>query len=239
MADLKPVPNRPDTSSTHSQRATTTSFRIPVFWYDKVKEEAERLDFSLSQIYLRALTQYFGTFQDDSWETSGDPEVYDPSRFYTHSQDKKGHGVSLRVKIPTPLAAEISVLTQSGMVPAYRSPNDVVRDAIYHRVKQIARMLDNGELDTAVNMAMLMSDEMKIVSEAQEAEELIDALRTNAHAIYSRGDAGAVTRLKKYLADRRDVADSIQEPYRSDYLAAIEDYEKRITAGKKKPSRKK
>jgi len=234
MANLEPVPDQP--TAIPSQRATTTSFRIPVFLFNKCNEESERLGTSLSRIYLRALTQYFETFSVESWATVDDQDAYDPTRFYTYSQDKKGHSVTIRVNIPKPLAGELSNLAKSGTVPAYRSTEDVVRDALYHRTKQIARMVDNGELEVSVDMAMLMSDEMQMMDESEHAEQLIDAVRTNAQTIYNR-DGGNVTRLKRYLAQRREMADSIPTPYRKDYLSAIEDYEKRIEP--KKARRKK
>jgi len=242
MANLKPVPDpdTPDTSPHHiNERATTTSFRIPIPLYNKVKAEAERLDMSLSQIYMTALVEYFEMFKHESWETHSDLDVYDPSRFYTHSQDKHGHSVTVHIPIPKPLAAEISNLAKSGIVPAYRSQGDMVRDAIYHRTKQIAKMVDNGELDVAVNMAMLMSDEIRLIDEAEQAEQLIDALRTNAAAMYARDSTPA--RLKRYLAQRREMADSVPQPFRKDYLSAIADYERRIARAekKKKPARKK
>ncbi len=233
---LEAVPD--DTSTSPGQRALTTSFRIPIVWHNRVKAEAERLDISLSQVYLRALMEYFNVFQDSSWSTDS-PEVYDPSRFYTHAQDKKGHSNTIHFPISKPLAGEIAALVASGMVPAYRSPGDVMRDAIYHRLKQVAKMTDNGELDTAVNMAMLMSDEMKLVDEAQTAEALIDAVRSNAQDIYSRGGAGSTARLRRYLAERRDIADSIPMPYRTDFISAIEDYEKRIAPKKSRRKPKK
>ncbi len=234
MAAKRNLKSVPDTStSTPSQRALTTSFRIPIFWHNKVKEEAERLDISLSQVYLRALMDYFKTFEDTSWSTD-DPEVYDPSRFYTHSQDGKGHSVTIHFPIPKPLAGEIASLVASGMVPAYRSVGDVIRDGAYHRIKQIATMVENGELDTTVNMAMLMSDEMRLVDEAQQAEQLIDAMRSNAQAMFARD--GSTVRLKRFLAERREVADSIPMPYRDDYLSAIDDYEKRL---EKRPKKRK
>jgi hypothetical protein len=209
-----------------------------VFLFNKCTDEAERLGTSLSRIYLRALTQYFETFSAESWDTVDDSEAYDPTRFYTRASDNQGHSNQIRVNIPKPLAGELSNLAKSGTVPAYRSTEDVVRDAIYHRTKQIARMVDNGELEVSVDMAMLMSDEIQLQSEAAEAEQLIDAIRTNAQAMYIRD--GTTTRLKRYLAQRREMSDSIPEQYRKDYLSAISDYEKRIERdGKKRAKRKK
>ena len=216
-----------DDTDTRSQRATTTSFRIPVYWYQRVKDEARRLDMSLSQVYLRALTTYFGTFENESWDTIDDPDAYDPSRFYTHSEDRRGHSFHVRANIPKPLGGELSSLVQSGMVPAYRSIGDIVRDAIFHRTKQISRMIDDGRLEQTVDMAMLLSEEMQLMDEAEHAQQLIEALRTNAQSMLTR-EGPTSQRLKRYLATRRDIVDTIPEQYRDDYLAAVEEYEKRI-----------
>jgi len=217
-------------------RATTTSFRIPTYWYNRARDEAKRLDISLSQMYLRALTHYFGTFEASAWETDDDPDSYDSTRFYTHSEDRKGHSFHVRTNIPKPLAGELSSLVQSGMVPAYRSIGDVARDAIYHRTKQIAQMIDNGELEQTVDMAMLLSDELQIMDEAEHAQQLIETLRANAQSMFSRDSSPA--RLKKYLAQRREIASSIPEQYRPDYIAVIEDYEKRVSKVEKKNTRR-
>ena len=230
--NLQAVPD--DDNGKPRPRAVTSSFRIPTYWFDKVQTEAQRLNISLSQVYLRALTEYFDTFDSESWSTIDDKDYYDPSRFYTHSEDRKGHSFHVRANIPKPLAGELSSLVQSGMVPAYRSIGDITRDAIYHRVKQVAQMIEASELEQAVDMAMLLSEELKIVDEAAHAEQLIDVLRSNAQSMFAKDKN--TTRLKRYLAQRREVLDSIPEPYRDDYLAAIVDFEKRIAKVEKKPA---
>ena len=226
---IKSVPNndKPDLPA----RATTSSFRIPVYWFEKVRGEAKRLDISISQVYMRALTNYFQTFDTESWSTVDDPENYNPSYFYTRSQDQKGHSFGIRTNIPKPLAAELSSLVTSRIVPAYRSVGDIVRDALYHRVKQISRMVDSGELEQTVDMAMLLSDEIKISDEVVESTNLIEAVRVNAQMMLSRGQ---MKQLKRYLASRREMSTSIPEPYRDDYLSAISDFEKRIEKQEKK-----
>lgn len=235
MAKLQSVPDpSPDSKP---QRATTTSFRIPTYWYNRVKEEARRLDISITQVYLRALTRYFDAFNtESSWETIDDPDAYSPSRFYTHSEDKKGHSFYVRAPIPKPLAGEINAIIQSGTVPQWRSMGDVVRDAVNHRVKYISKAIDNAELETAVDMAMLLADELRLMDEAEQAQELIEAVRLNAQAMIARDATPA--RVKKYLAQRREVADMIPEPYRPDYLDAISELESRLAKVEKKQNRR-
>ncbi len=194
--------------------------------FEQVKERARIRDISISQVYLMALVQYFETFTNESWETVDDPSVYDPSRFYTKSSDQKGHSHTVHAPIPKPMAGEIANLVQSGAVPAYRSVGDVVRDSLAHRLFEIAKRIDNGELESTVSMAMLVSDELQIVDEAEQAEQLIDMVRSQAQAIWNRDED--TKRLRLYLASRREVADSIPEPYRRDYLDALDEYEKRL-----------
>ena len=229
----------PEDGSKPQQRSTTTSFRIPTYWFNKVQDEAKRRDESLSAIYLRALTQYFGTFDNESWSTVDDTEFYDRTRFYTHSEDKKGHSFHVRANIPKPLGGELGSLVQSGMVPAYRSVGDIVRDAVYHRIKEVSSMIDAGEVEQAVDMAMLHSEELRMLNEAEQADHLIEAMRANASAMFSRD--GDRSRLKRFLAQRREIADSIPEPYRQDYLAAIDDFDQRLLkedAKSKKPAKR-
>ena len=239
MTKLEAVPD-PDTPQRRGKPATqVTSFRISTHWFDKVRAEAEKNNTSASQIYHRALAEYFGQkISNESWEVEDD-DFYDPNEFYTASQDKKGHSFHMRVNLPKPLGGQLYGLIQSAVVPQYRSVEDVARDAVYHRVKQIARAIDDGELEAVVDMAMLHAQELQITETAQHADELIDAMQTNAAMMWQRGDMRA---LKKYLAERRGVADSLVEPYRTDYLAVIKNYESRLVKEEKrkaKSSRKK
>ncbi len=240
MTRLEAVPDPDSTPQRRGKPSTTvTSFRISTHWFDKVKAEAERNNTSASQIYHRALAEYFGQkISNESWEVD-EGDFYDPNEFYTASQDKKGHSFHARVNLPKPLGGAMGALIQSQAIPQYRTVEDLMRDATYHRVKQIARALDDGELEAQVDMAMLHAQELQITETAQHADELIDSMQTNAAMYWQRGDMRA---LKKYLAERRQVADSLVEPYRTDYLAVIKTYEGRLVKEEKrkaKGSRKK
>ncbi len=237
MAQLEAVPDPDSTPQRRGKPSTTvTSFRISTHWFDKVKAEAEKNNTSASQIYHRALAEYFGQkISNESWEVADD-DFYDPNEFYTASQDKKGHSFHMRVNLPKPLGGQLYALIQSAVVPQYRSVEDIARDAVYHRVKQIARAIDDGELEAVVDMAMLHAQELQITETAQHADELIDAMQANAAMMWQRNDAKA---LKKFLAERRSVADSLVEPYRTDYLAVIKNYEGRLAKEEKRKSRKK
>jgi len=237
---LKPVeatkPTKPTSVSDRiPARPVTSSFRIPVYWFEKVRDEAKRLDTSISQVYLRALSHYFGTFDSESWMTTEDAEVYETSKFYTKSQDTKGHSTTMRANVPKPFAGEVASLVASRIVPAYRSTGDVVRDALYHRLKAISRMIDDGDLEQVVDMAVLISEEKRIEEEVEESVTLTSIMRSNAQNMLARG---SLSQLRRYLAQRREHSSAIPEPYRDDYLAAIADFETRIDRAESKRPKK-
>ena len=216
-------------------KPVTSSFRIPIYLFQKVQDEAKRLDTSISQVYLRALSHYFQTFNAETWATTEDAEVYEPSKFYTKSQDTKGHSTTMRANVPKPFAGEVASLVASRVVPAYRSVGDVVRDALYHRLKAISRMIDDGELEQSVDMAVLISEEKRIEEEVEESITLTSIMRSNAQNMLARG---SLSQLRRYLAQRREHSTAIPESYRDDYLAAIADFENRIDrAESKRPKR--
>ena len=69
----------------------------------------------------------------DAWQTQ-DP-AYSVDRFYTRATNEKDHGEYIRVKLAPEVIAELNRIVASGIVPEYESPQDIIRDAIVHRVR--------------------------------------------------------------------------------------------------------
>lgn len=231
---LEAVPDeRPETGEADGARRglkpgkRRTSFVITDYWDDKVKHEAARQSTTRSQIYARAIAEYFDNHYGGGLDTldAADDDLYDPQKFYTASQDKKGHSFHLRVNIPKPLAGEALSFVQSGRVPAYRSVEDIARDAFVHRIKQVSMWADDGELEMAVDLAMLNIEELAIMDREQQAEELLDNIRANVQRMRSRGEDEA---MRRYLSEREGLADTIPSPWREDLLEIVRDERKRL-----------
>jgi len=215
-------------------QTSRTSFIINEYWREWVEQESLRLNASKSSIYLTALAEYRERQEGAggaAWDTVDDDVSYDPHHFYTHSQDKKGHSFHLRVNLPKPLAGAAGALIQTGRIPQYRTIEDIARDAFYHRIKQISRAIDDDELEEAVDMAMLMADELQLMAKEDEAESYIAAVRTNVERLWQRREWAA---LRKYLADKDAVVDSIPNPYSGELEDIIRDYRKKINRGRKR-----
>lgn len=79
-------------------------------------------------------------------------EAARPSRdeFVTYSSDDRGLQTSMRVNLSPGIATIMEQIVQQGLVPAYRSKQDIVRDAVVHRLWDIVEgvALDGPALET-------------------------------------------------------------------------------------------
>lgn len=81
---------------------------------------------------------------EDTWQTEP-ADDYSPDRFYTRATDKKGHSETVHLKIPPELASAIAHIVQSRAIPEYRTSQDMIRDAIFHRLRYLR---ESGLLDS-------------------------------------------------------------------------------------------
>lgn len=205
-----------------------TTFVITEYWDEQVEREASRQNTNRSQVYLRAIAEYFDNHYGDvsTLDLADDSDdLYDPNKFYTASQDKRGHSFHLRVNIPKPLAGEAGAFVQSGRVPAFRSIEDIARNGFYHCLKQVAMKYDAGELETAVDLAMLNAEELAIMEREQQAEDLLENIRANIQRMVGRHEWNG---LRRYLTEREGYADSLPSPFREELIEVVADARKKV-----------
>jgi len=70
-------------------------------------------------------------------------DASNPEEFIFHAADEKGHTKTMRVNVPTDLAQMLHQIVQKGHFP-YRTDEDVIRDALFHR---LAWLNENKDLD--------------------------------------------------------------------------------------------
>lgn len=113
---------------------------------------------------------------------SADVADYSPEKFYTHATDAKGHLSQMRVAFPPQIANEISKYVASGKYPDYRTAQDVIRDAVFHRLKWLT---DNGIFDCSDVLAtwevqMMIAAEQERLQLGQKILQDVNYLRMNA-----------------------------------------------------------
>ena len=196
------------------------SFIIPTAWNDFVTETANRQRSTRTQVILEALDALKREKSPSSlFDTEDTDDFYDPMKFYTASQDTHGHSVQLRVTFPKPVVGEMAAMVERRAVPAYLNKEQIIRDAVYHRLKQLARALDDGELEAVVNVAMIHAEEIMMAEMDEQAADVVVAVQANAQRLQTQKQWDA---LATYLAEREELAESLPEPHRGELVRVIE-----------------
>ncbi len=107
---------------------------------------------------------------------------YSPTKFYTRSTNSHDHSKEVRCLVPPDLHAMLFKLQADE--PAYRTVADIVKDALYHRVRYLledGREIDpelqaHWEMQTRADMNRELRERRKAIVESASAElnELVD-----------------------------------------------------------------
>lgn len=191
-----------------------------------VEEEASRRGTSLTSVVNEAIGMLLRSkIERDGWDTVDPSEHYDPLKFYTASEDRKGHSAYAKFAIPKNVMGQVNRIIDSGMIPEYRSLADFFRDATMHRAKFVARAIDDGELDAEIDLQMMISEQARIQQNKADVEQLIGLTRTNFEDALARKDfewiRGQLTKLSH-------MAPTINEQHRGMFLAFLEEWQDRV-----------
>ena len=208
---------------------TRSFYTKPEVWR-QVEDIASAEGVSISAVVSRAIHEYLQRdFTKSSWDTMPDDEWYDEQRFYTYSQDKKGHSVIARFAIPKNVAGGIKRVVDSGAIPEIRSSADFYRNAIFHWSRRVAQWIDDGDLMAELSWHQLRLEDETIVQARLDFEDLEDGMRANLDEFLREGDWSY---METYLRQRVSASAIIPEKFREDYMAIIEEYQTKLKAVK-------
>ena len=72
--------------------------------------------------------------------------TYDPNEIVTRSQDEHGHSYAPRATLPKTWGPVIQAIVASEQWPEYKHVNDLIRDALYHRLYWIDQQKNRGNI---------------------------------------------------------------------------------------------
>jgi hypothetical protein len=101
---------------------------------------------------------------------------YDPDEIMNRSQDHHGHSTNQRVYIQPAWKAIMEQVSQSDQWPEYRAYQDIVRDALYHRLHWISKQKSRGTFPY-VESAMVRARYLKRLETDAEYEAEIRGFR--------------------------------------------------------------
>ena len=155
-------------------------------------------------------------------ESSG----YDPEDFYTGASDGRGHSANMQCPIPVTVAAELEQMIAAKEFPAYRTRQDFIRDAIVHRINQLAdhRMASptrSMALKSLGAMLVAMARTEQAVQEVETARYLLDSARQALHQVSQAGDN---VHFYDLLDMYEEQATNMTEPWRGQLEALVGEF---------------
>lgn len=153
---------------------------------------------------------------------TGNPEVdyfavvgqrgYSEDRFYTKSTNTHNHGEKLNVRVPQGIDSQVYAAVNQ--IPEYRHINDLVRDAIIHRLEYLQRRYRMGDdLRRQLELERLESDNERSAREIEVMERSVANLNEHCQAAYEARDYGLLAQI---LATGDEIMEWLREPYHSD-----------------------
>lgn len=204
----------------------TRSFYTQSELWAQLEEIASAQGVAVSTIINRAIHEYLQRdFTRSSWDTMPEDDWYDERRFYTYSQDKKGHSVTARFAIPKNVAGGIKRLVDSGTIPEIRSVSDFYRNAIFHWTRKVSQWVDDGELLSEMSWHQLQLEDETIRQSRRDFDSLIEGMRANMDEFLREKDHSY---MDTYLHQREQAASNIPEKYRDDYMRVLGVYRQKL-----------
>lgn len=160
----------------------------------------------------------------DLWAGDDDLE-YKENRFYTHSTNRKGFKDTVRIPLPPNVLAQMNAIVQQRKVADYKTVQDLVRDAIIHRLKWLVDYTGDEEMDRAVDREV-QSARMEQIR--NECNDWMMVYSLNEEALYDLKAQGDKEGIEQLLEVMRQYAAGIRNPYQERFYLLIMRYERQV-----------
>lgn len=153
---------------------------------------------------------------------------YSPDQLMTPACDDKGHTAQKRIAFKPDVFPVLAQIVASGQFD-YRSPEDIVRDAVYHRIWFLAGQLGvtyrkgklQGDLRHVVTGASVIAEIERIGAQRAERLKYVETLEKEIDECRRSRDGAGVRALIAHARTRLD-EDWLRDPYRSQVETIID-----------------
>ncbi len=151
--------------------------------------------------------------------------AYDPHRFYTVSKNAHDHSENIQVPFPPAVAALIKRVVELDALTEYRSKQDVIRDAVYHRLAFLAD--EYGQFDLTISLERHLVDVRAQMRREERATE--ERIVANAAADLEMMDGkGQWRKLQRELDELEIGLRVVDEDLRERLQGLIDQYRGRL-----------
>lgn len=159
--------------------------------------------------------------QYDPWKFD-DGSGYSRDKFYMSSKDEHGHYERVTIKMPDDVVARMKGMVADDQFP-YESPQDFVRDAINHRLRDLQEMgyLRDPEVMAWARMQLMACGIATSQALADGFYRMLEEARARLQWTRQQGDDDGFTEamgmVKLAIEDQR-------EPYRGKLMALVQEF---------------
>lgn len=152
------------------------------------------------------------------------PDSYSPNKFYTRSTDSKGHREEIRLKLSPDLADALSIIVQSKAIPEYRTVQDIIRDAIVHRLHYLHESGMVKGIDSSLRRHLAIETLLEHEEWAARFDATLKKLVQQVKSLLLERDPEALEHAKQIVRNAYAEASSMtDQPYwRKKYIDYIE-----------------
>lgn len=154
----------------------------------------------------------------DDFKTQ-DPSEYSIDDVWRGSADKQGHSAYVRVPVPKHWSGQMIAIVQSGDFD-YKSQQDFVRDAIYHRLHWAGSVMRDGKFLARLGVDKLQAHLEHYMVEAEGFKEFTTRLDEAAAMAQNAGDSREFATLIDVMRDEADA--TLREPFRTEAMAKLQ-----------------
>ena len=148
---------------------------------------------------------------------------YREERFYTRSLNAKDHGEKIQMKVPQGLDSQMYAAVSQ--IPEYRSIQDLVRDAIVHRLEFLQKRYNLGDdARRTLELERLQADRERRAQEADIMQSSVDDLGDKLQGLWDREDWGLMA---EELEAGGESVDWLRDPYKRRAQKILDDWKGR------------
>lgn len=166
-----------------------------------------------------------GPKRGDSWDTTD--SGYDEDRFYTAStsSDEKSEKVYLR--IDSGVWARMLGIVNKSDVTNYRTPHDLMRDAVIHRMHYLSKRgkVQDPDLDRWLKLQVRQGEVVRrrqMMKACKEALAEFQEAFGEAETARDWNEAGAL------IEQAEEAVEELDEPYAGDLMRMLDDFKRKV-----------
>lgn len=117
-----------------------------------------------------------------------DGTEYSIDTFYVGSRDRDKESITVAVPIPRGIMAQIEAIIQQRRIKHYKTKQDLIRDAVYHRFHYIKNLLDDPQMERSLRTLLAEGELERRMADIDKRDEILSRFEEGLNKAMVAGD---------------------------------------------------